>query len=51
VINPDMCAECKGFYGEPQYVKVCTADAIKPDPYHRESILELLQKQRHLFTE
>jgi len=51
VINPEQCTECKGFYDEPQCVKVCPADAIKPDPYHRESISELLQKQRHIFGE
>jgi len=51
VINPDMCTECKGFYDEPQCVKVCPADAIKPDPHHHEGISDLFQKQRHLFGE
>jgi len=51
VINPDMCTECNSFYDEPQCVKVCPAGAIKPDPYYRENISELLQKQRHIFGE
>ena len=51
VINPDLCTECKGFYDEPQCVKVCPVDAIKPDPHHRESISELLQKQKHIYGE
>jgi len=51
LINPEKCTECKGFYDEPQCVKVCPADAIKPDPYHRESISELLQKQKHIYGE
>lgn len=46
VINPDQCTECAGFYNEPQCVKVCPVDAFKPDPNHRESIEELLRKQK-----
>lgn len=51
VINPVLCTECKGFYDKPQCVKVCPADAIKPDPNHRESSTELLAKQKRLFGE
>ena len=51
VINPDKCTECKGFYDEPQCVKVCPAGAINPDPDHHESISELLQKQKHIYGE
>jgi ferredoxin len=51
VINPDKCTECAGFYNEPKCVKVCPADAIKPDPDHHESIEELLEKQKHIYGE
>jgi len=51
VINPDKCTECAGFYNEPQCVKVCPADAIKPDPDHHESIEELLKKQKNIYGE
>ena len=51
VVNPDKCTECAGFYNEPQCVKVCPADAIKPDPDHHESIEELLKKQKNIYGE
>jgi len=51
VINPDLCTECAGFYNEPQCIKVCPVGAIKPDPNHRESIEELLKKQKQIYGE
>ena len=50
-INSDKCTECKGFYDEPQCVKVCPADAIKPDPAHCESLEDLLKKHKHIYGE
>ncbi|TAL90093.1 MAG: YfhL family 4Fe-4S dicluster ferredoxin [Candidimonas sp.] len=36
-INPDMCTECVGHFGEPQCQVVCPVDCIEVDPQHRES--------------
>jgi ferredoxin len=51
VINPDLCTECVGFYNEPQCVKVCPVDVIVPDPGHRESKEELLEKKKRIHGE
>lgn len=32
VINPALCTECVGHYGEPQCVVVCPVDCISKDP-------------------
>jgi ferredoxin len=51
VINPDLCTECEGFYNEPQCVEVCPVDAIVPDPAHKESKEELLEKKKRIHGE
>lgn len=51
VINPDLCTECVGFYSEPQCVIVCPVEAIIPDPGHRESKEELLNKKKKIHGE
>ncbi len=51
VINPDLCTECVGFYSEPQCVNVCPVDVIIPDPDHRESNEELLEKKKRIHGE
>ncbi|MBE9511693.1 MAG: YfhL family 4Fe-4S dicluster ferredoxin [Bacteroidetes bacterium] len=51
VINPDLCTECVGFYDEPQCVDVCPVEAIVPDPDHRESKEELLEKKKRIHGE
>ncbi len=51
VINPDLCTECIGFYDEPQCVEVCPVDAIVPDPAHKESKDELLEKKKRTHGE
>lgn len=48
VINPALCTECVGFYNEPQCVRVCPVDAIKPDPERQESKEELLEKKKRI---
>jgi len=48
VINPDLCTECVGFFNEPQCVSVCPIDAIVPDPDHKESKEELLEKKKRI---
>lgn len=51
VINPDLCTECVGFYDEPQCVDVCPVEAIVPDPDHKESEEELLEKKKRIHGE
>ena len=51
VINPDLCTECVGFYDEPQCIDVCPVEAIVPDPNHRESKEELLEKKKRIHGE
>lgn len=51
VINPDLCTECVGFFDEPQCVNVCPVDAIVPDPDHRETKEELLEKKKKIHGE
>ncbi len=51
VINPDLCTECVGFYDEPQCQSVCPVDCIIPDPDHKESKEELLEKKKRIHGE
>jgi ferredoxin len=51
VIDPDLCTECAGFYDEPQCVNVCPVDAIVPDPEHKESQEQLLEKKKRIHGE
>ena len=44
-INPNLCTECVGYYDEPQCVIVCPVDCIVPDPVHKETKEELLEKK------
>lgn len=51
IIDPDRCTECVGFYDEPQCVEVCPTEAIVPDPEHKESKEELLEKKKRIHGE
>lgn len=51
VIDPDKCTECVGFFDEPQCAAVCPVDACVPDPDHKESHDELLEKKKRLHGE
>ncbi|TCT06281.1 YfhL family 4Fe-4S dicluster ferredoxin [Paralcaligenes ureilyticus] len=44
IINPDMCTECVGHFGEPQCQVVCPVDCIEVDPQHQESQAVLLAR-------
>ena len=48
VIDPLLCTECVGFFSEPQCVAVCPVEAIIPNPNHRESHEELLEKKKRI---
>ncbi|MFO7852483.1 MAG: YfhL family 4Fe-4S dicluster ferredoxin [Bacteroidota bacterium] len=51
IIDPDKCTECVGFFDEPQCAEVCPVDACVPDPDHKESHDELLEKKKRLHGE
>ncbi len=51
VINPDLCTECVGFYDEPQCADVCPVEACVPDPDHKESEEELMEKKKRIHGE
>ena len=47
-IDPDLCTECVGHFGEPQCVQVCPVACIVIDPQHVESRETLQQKYLRL---
>ncbi len=47
-VDPDRCTECVGAYESPRCVGVCEAQACIPDPEHRETREQLLDKWRSL---
>lgn len=51
VIDPERCTECVGFFDEPQCVEVCPTEAIVPDPDHKETKEELLEKKKRIHGE
>ena len=48
VIDPERCTECAGAHESPQCSTVCSVDAPIPDPEHRESREQLLEKWKKL---
>ena len=36
-IDPNLCTECVGHFGEPQCIEVCPVDCIVKDPDNEES--------------
>jgi ferredoxin len=51
VIDPDLCTECVGFFDEPQCADVCPVEACVPDPDHKESKEELMEKKKRIHGE
>lgn len=47
-VDPDRCTECVGAYELPRCAGVCSADACIPDPEHRETREQLLDRWRGL---
>ena len=47
-VDPNKCTECVGHYDEPQCQQVCPVDCIIPDPDHRETKEQLLEKYKRL---
>lgn len=48
VIDPDKCTECVGAHDEPQCMVVCPADCIVPNPDHKETPEQLMEKYHKL---
>lgn len=48
IINPDKCSECVGAYESSRCVEVCPVDCCVPDPAHKETRDQLLEKWRKL---
>ena len=48
VINPDRCTECVGAHEHPQCETVCSVLAPAPDPKHKETREQLLEKWKKL---
>lgn len=44
LIDPGKCTECVGFFETQQCAEVCPVDACVPDPDHKETKEELLEK-------
>jgi ferredoxin len=47
-IDPDKCTECVGNHDSPKCVEVCPVGACVPDPDHKESKEQLLEKWQRL---
>ena len=50
-IDPDKCTECVGHFDESQCAAVCPVDCCVPDPKHKESKEELMEKYERLQEE
>jgi ferredoxin len=46
IIDPEKCTECVGHHDEPQCAAVCPVDCCVPDPDHKETHDELMDKFR-----
>ncbi len=43
-IDSDKCTECVGWFESPKCVEVCPVDCCIPDPDHKETHEQLLEK-------
>lgn len=49
-IDPNLCTECVGHFGEPQCIEVCPVDCILTDPDNEESKDVLQSKYEKLIA-
>jgi len=47
-IDPAKCTECVGWFASPKCAEVCPVDCCIPDPAHKESREQLLEKWKKL---
>jgi ferredoxin len=45
-IDPNKCTECVGWFESSKCAEVCPVDACVPDPAHKETRQQLLEKWR-----
>ncbi len=50
IIDPEKCTECVGAFDQSQCAAVCPVDACVPDPSHKETHEELMEKYRRLHS-
>ena len=48
VIDPSKCTECIGFYESSRCAEVCPVEACQPDPNHKETKEQLIEKFKKL---
>ena len=48
VIDPDKCTECVGWFESSKCAEICPVDACIPDPEHKETHEQLLEKWRKM---
>jgi ferredoxin len=48
VIDPNKCTECVGSHESSRCAEVCPVDCCEPDPEHKESREQLLEKWKGL---
>ncbi len=48
IIDVSKCTECVGHFDESQCAEVCPVDCCVPDPDHKESNEELMEKYKKL---
>ncbi|MDP2720213.1 MAG: YfhL family 4Fe-4S dicluster ferredoxin [Dehalococcoidia bacterium] len=48
IIDPDKCTECVGNADMPMCVEACSVDCCVPDPDHKETKEQLLEKWKKL---
>ena len=48
VVDPDRCTECVGAYDSSKCAEICPVEALVPDPDHKETREQLLEKWRKL---
>lgn len=47
-IDASKCTECIGWFNDPKCAEVCPVDSCIPDPAHKESKDQLLEKWKQL---
>jgi len=48
IIDPERCTECVGNFESPKCVEVCPVDSCVPDPAHKETREQLLERWKKL---